>query len=252
MDDDLDEDAAETLRQLHERPPVDPDPEAQPPEVFWFWRCREALLELPDLVGHVRSLVVNSDGRGERGDVGAVIVRDGVTDDGTVQLLGLRAQSAPLRVSAVDDLDEVYAQLVSWVLYWAERLGETIPVPVAWANDREVQGFRAGTTVGAAMLLTQSMTLWLLAHHSRIRDDEQGERYCVDFTRAVWRFRARYPVKAGRLRAPVARVCRTCGEQEVRVSWFSEQDDGEVVVRCEHCGWTPDARDVARVLREVG
>lgn len=218
--------------------------------VLWFWRCREALVELPHLVGNVRSLVVDTDGRGERGDVGPVVVDDG--DGGQVQLLGLREESSPLRVSVADDVDEVYAELVNWASYWAERLGERAPAPAAWVNDREVQGFRAGTTSAGAVLLSQSLTLWLLSRHARIAADERAERYFIDFTRMVWRLRARYPVRAGRVRAAVPRVCPLCGEEEVRASWFSERDDAEVVIRCEHCGWMPGAREVARVLREVG
>lgn len=204
--------------------------------LFAAWRARGALQEAPEVVAHVRSLVVDADGRTEPGET-------------------LRIDSTPLRVTPTDAADEMYAQLVSWVLYWAERL--ELPAPataVAWSNMREVQGFRAGTTTQGAALLTRLQTMWLLTHHDAIVADEYGPQYIADITGAIWKLRNRYPMRdrGTRDQPSASRPCPLCKGDTVDVHWFSEEDQDLPVVLCSLCGWMPaNERQTLRVLREV-
>lgn len=222
--------------------------------LFAAWRARRALEEAPEVLAHVRSLVVDTDGRTEPGDAGgAVTVWD--ENEGEVALAGMRIDSSPLRVSAVDASDQLFAELVNWVTYWAERLGLPAPAAaVAWSSMREVQGFRAGTTTAGAALLTRLQTMWLLTHHDAISADEYGPQYIADVTAAIWRLRARYPMRerGGRDQPSVSRPCPLCKGDTVDVHWFSEEDQERPVVLCSLCGWMPaNERQTLRVLREV-
>lgn len=204
--------------------------------LFAAWRARQALNEAPEVLAHVRSLVMGSDGRVEPGEI-------------------LRIDSTPLRVTPTDAADELYAQLVNWVIYWAEVLEEQPPAAaVAWANMREVQGFRAGTTEEGALLLTRVQTMWLLLRHERIVEEPYGPQYVQDITSAIWRVKARFPTREPRPRAvPVMpRPCPICQGNTVEVYWFSEKDQAAPAVLCSLCGWMPKSeRDVARVLMAV-
>ena len=105
------------------------------------WRCQKALRAAPELAMHVRSLIVPGNGQGERGE-----------EDPRLR--------APLRLTPADAADHLFANLLLWVDYWCEELGEGMPVRASfvWSNFREVQGFRAGTSNEQASKLTRTLT----------------------------------------------------------------------------------------------
>lgn len=219
--------------------------------LFETWRARKALEQAPEIVAHVRSLI----GSGEAGDSGAVDVPSGLEDGKWVQLLGIREESSPLRVTAADAADALYAQLVEWVVYWADGLEGERPAStaVAWRSGRdgETLGFRAGTTVSGAALLTRLQTMWLLLKHDRIVASEYGPQYVRDVTSAIWALRARFPMEdSSRGGEPVV-VCQVCGLPELRVSWFHGEDRDLATVRCDYCGDEPAGLDRARREAEV-
>jgi hypothetical protein len=108
-------------------------------------------------------------------------------------------------VTATDASDELYAELVEWVVYWAGKLdGRRFPrtTAVAWRIRHggrvargEAYGFRAGTTVEGAALLTRLQTLWLLTRHDRIVAHPEGPGYVKFITETIWALRARFPMR---------------------------------------------------------
>ncbi len=186
------------------------------------WRCSRALREAPELTMHVRSLMVPGNGQGERGEEDP-------------------RERAPLRVTPTDVADHLFANLLLWVDYWAEELGEAVPVSasVAWSNYREVQGFRAGTSAEAAAALTARLTRCLESWSVGISRHAQGGVYHSEIVRLVGGVRGMFPLEARPERPVSPRACPTCGEYEVRADWWGV-DVGDVEVRCSHCGWRAD------------
>jgi len=179
-------------------------------------RARRALLDAPEIAMHVRSIATN--GKVERGET-------------------LPEWSAPMRITATDDLDEMYAQLVNWVIYWAETLEVQLPAStvVAWSNAKEVQGFRAGTTPDGAAMLVRLQTMWLLGKHEQIAVSDAGPDYLLDVSRFVFAINAKYPSKQPRPKQVSPRPCPVCSEPTVGAEWASE-DVLDVRIVCDHCG----------------
>lgn len=186
------------------------------------WRCTRALREAPELVMHVRSLIVPGNGQGERGEEDP-------------------RERAPLRVTPTDTADHMFANLLLWVDYWAEQLGQALPLPAAaaWSNFREVQGFRAGTTAEGAARLTGRVTRCLLDWSDGIARHTQGGVYHAEVVRLVGEVRGMFPLEVRPERPVSPRACPRCGEREVRADWWGV-DRGDVEVRCFHCGWRAD------------
>jgi hypothetical protein len=185
-------------------------------------RARRALGEASEIAMHVRGIAIN--GKVERGET-------------------LPEWSAPMRITAADDLDEMYAQIINWVIYWAETLEMQPPAStiVAWSNAKEVQGFRAGTTPEGAAMLVRLQTMWLLGRHEQIAGHAAGPDYLLDVSRFVFAINARYPSKEPRPKQVSPRPCPLCGEATVGAEWASE-DVLDVTVACEHCGHQIDAK----------
>jgi hypothetical protein len=179
-------------------------------------RAHRALLDAPEIAMHVRGIATN--GKVERGDT-------------------LPEWSAPMRITATDDLDEMYAQLVNWVIYWAETLEVQPPAStvVAWSNAKEVQGFRAGTTPDGAAMLVRLQTMWLLGKHEQITASDAGPAYLLDVSRFVFAVNAKYPSKQPRPKQVSPRPCPVCSEPTVGAEWASE-DVLDVRIVCDHCG----------------
>lgn len=195
------------------------------------WRCDRALKDAPELAMHVRSLIVPGNGQGERGEEDP-------------------RERAPLRVTPTDAADNLFANLLLWLDYWCEELGQGNPLPasVAWSNYREVQGFRAGTGVQAAGRLVGKVTGALLALGDGIARHGQGGVYQVEIVRLVGEVRAQFPVQERAKRPVSARACPRCGEFEVRADWWGV-DRGDVEVFCSLCGWRADVD--RRTYREL-
>lgn len=187
------------------------------------WRCMRALGEAAELAMHVRSLIVPGNGQGERGEEDP-------------------RERAPLRITPTDAADNLFANLLLWLDYWCEELGQAMPVSasVAWSNYREVQGFRAGTSVEDASRLVGYVTGALRSMAAGIAMHGQGGVYHLEIVRLVGEVRGQFPLEQRKQRAASARPCPTCGELEVRADWYGV-DDTDVEVKCGHCGWKSDA-----------
>lgn len=185
------------------------------------WRCSRALGEVAELAAHVRSLIVPGNGQGERGEEDP-------------------RERAPLRVTPTDAADHLFANLLLWLDYWCEQFDVVAPVSasVAWSNYREVQGYRAGTSVEDAARLAGKVARALLAQASSIRGHDQGPVYHSEIVRLVGEVRGRFPMEQRAPRPAVARACPRCGEREVRADWWGV-DVADVQVACGACGWSP-------------
>lgn len=190
------------------------------------WRLHRALGDAADLLAHVRSIAIS--GKVERGET-------------------LGEWSAPLRVSAVDDADEVYRLLVTWVIRLAREMHVAPPsvAVVAWslrdeglAVDERMLGFRAETTVEGAKLLVGIQTMWLLVHELSIERSVSAESYALyreQVLKGLWQLRVRYPMQQRRERSTEDRECPACGRWMVKASWFTD-DMRDAEVRCYGCG----------------
>jgi Zn ribbon nucleic-acid-binding protein len=187
------------------------------------WRLHRALGDAPDLLEYIRRVATS--GQGERGEV-------------------LREWSAPMRISAVDDIDDVYERIIYWVKTAAEdlRLAPAATTLVAWALAQgDVKGFRAEATPEGVALLTRLQTSWLLVHEEQVQTWALYGTFRDDVLDMLWSLRARYPMDARRERSTTDRVCPACGEQAVSASWWSESMR-DVDVSCAECGLVVEAK----------
>lgn len=186
------------------------------------WRCQRALGEVSELAMHVRSLIVPGNGQGERGEEDP-------------------RERAPLRVTPTDAADHLFANLLLWLDYWCEQFEVIAPVSssVAWSNYREVQGFRAGTSVEDAGRLAGKVAAALLALEPSIATHGQGSVYHGEIVRLVGEVRGRFPMEQRKPRPAAPRACPTCKRFEVRADWWGV-DVTDVEVKCGHCGWRPE------------
>lgn len=180
------------------------------------WRAQAALRDAPALMMHMRELIPTP----ERGETDPHLW-------------------SPMRLNPTDDSDAFYAGIINWVTAWAEYLHEAPPATpaVAWSNDREAQGFRAGTTPEGALLLTRRQTGWLLAHDVQIERHDYAGTFHTDVVESIGALRGRYPLAPGRPRPVSLRPCPLCGEHQVGADWMGYELT-YVEIRCEHCGWT--------------
>lgn len=191
------------------------------------WRLHRALVEAPDLLAHVRSIAIG--GRSERGET-------------------LGEWTAPMRITAADDVDDVYGQLIDWVVWAAEelKLSPASVSVVAWSIDEKVHGFRAETTIEAARLLTSINTGWMLTHEAQLEGWANYMAFRDDVLQLLWSLRAKYPMQKGREKVTTGRECPACGEHSVSASWWSEEMR-EVDVSCAACGYQLEADVKVRI-----
>jgi hypothetical protein len=185
------------------------------------WRARKALEQAPELMEFVRSIAVG--GQSERGET-------------------LPEWTAPMRITAAEESDSVYAQLIDWVSFWAEVLDSPPPAVhlSAWRAREEVQGFRPGTTSNGAHILTRLLTMWLLQRSERIAEHPTAQAYQDDVCGLIWSLRAKYPTAPRPEKLVNPRPCPKCGELGVQAGWGSE-NELDVTVECMICGSVVEA-----------
>ncbi|AYG02388.1 hypothetical protein [Gryllotalpicola protaetiae] len=217
------------------RDPVDVDAiqtEEQASEERLWWITRSALHQAPELILHVRSLAIS--GRTERGEV-------------------LPAWSAPMKLQAMQDADEMFGAVHTWAVYYADLWGEAPPLerwrPYRREGDQVVLGFGAGVTAERARTLLSDYSIWLGVRLDRIRRDEQfGHTFAADATTLFDGLNARYPRAPRPERQQRPRPCPVCGEVEVTAVWRGAD---QLLVRCGLCGWQPDPKPLARLMQWV-
>ena len=199
-----------------------------PELVLWLHRTRTALSQAPELVAHMRSLMLPSDGRTERGVEQPI-------------------QRTPLLTGVVDDADTVYVSLLEWARYWFLEFRETrapfararavtdLDSPVS-APEVKVLGFHSGTTPEGARFLTGSVAGWLSGRLERIAESGPSRVFFEDVVSSVWGLRARHGLTRFRERPVTPRRCPDCGEAAVGAVWTSDKVT-DVIVGCQMCGW---------------
>jgi Zn ribbon nucleic-acid-binding protein len=213
------------------------------------WRTERALNDAPALFEHARGIASPEVG----GTLDGVTVVPEAASSFSEAGADWREVSAPLRITAVDDVDERYVRLIEWVEFWAETLGIEPPAVhvTAWRNLKAgLQGFKASTTPMGARMLVSLLTSWLLIHGEQIGEHESAGAYREDVTEFLFELRQRYPMRARRERPPAGRVCPACGLENVFVDW-ADDEQSRARVACDECGWEAPQREVARMLRRV-
>lgn len=180
-------------------------------------RVQMALQHLPEALAYVRSIATN--GQVERGET-------------------LPEWSAPMRIKAADDSDEVYANLINWVVYFAEDLKLATPstAAVAWRNFKDTQGFRAGTSPEGALFLTKLQTMWLLVHFEQILAHPYSDNFRKNILELEGALRGAYPRTPGKPKQTHSRPCPVCKVAAVAADWFSS-DPLDVRFVCTSCGY---------------
>lgn len=216
--------------------------------------ARRRLEDLPELVAHIRTLVVPTLG-------GA--------GDGMPRAAS-KEPPLPMRADAADDADAIWRQLCEWVDYWSGVFDVKPPAAAtaAWRNeDGDLLGFRPHLTPPGAGALTKYLVDWLLVRHEAIASKPSGELYYddvadlqqVDHERetrsSIW---GKYPRAARRQRPVLPRPCPVCDHYAFGAEWPAGGRPEDVVLRCEVCGHQDDtplatsrsARQVIVELRE--
>lgn len=201
----------------------------------WLRRYEWHLDQIPPLVEAMRLAVY---------PLGAMVydrVRVDVSRDGS---------PLPLREGAVDDADDLWAELVQYTANVVDLLGVPWRSPLrrSWRSRGDVAGMRADADPLSARREAMEIVGWLVdAAPTVVGFAELAESEESLFAR-IRGARARYTVATVRRAAP--RLCGVCGERAVRVSWVDGLDGSPKpiqVVACSLCGAGP-----ATKLPEVG
>ena len=201
-------------------------------------RTRTALSQAPELVAHLRAVMLPSDGRTEAG-------------------VDQRIQRSPLLTSVADDADGVYGKLLEWCQVFVDKFRGDGPLARVWAvTDGDspasaptvkVLGFHAGTTTEGARFLTGRAAGWLDSRLDRISELGVAKEFFEDVVSTVWGLRARHGLTRFRERPVTPRRCPDCGEAAVGAIWTSERVT-DVIVACVNCGWFLPAPTPAQVV----
>lgn len=178
-------------------------------------RTRKHLEQAPDLVAHMLTLVVPGGGGG--GD----------------KVSGTRDVGLPLNAQALEDANNLYAQLVNWAISHARALGVKPPsIALAWARkDADCDGFPSWATIGDAAQLTYDITDWLVMGADKITGTTSANLYFDDIQTMVSPLYGRYRWSQTR-RVTSAETCPVCDKQTVIVDF----DSDPVSVACTYCG----------------
>ncbi|WP_382307321.1 hypothetical protein [Herbiconiux sp. UC225_62] len=186
-----------------------------------FGRAQSDMLQTPQLIAHIRSLVVPSmeSARGPR-------------------VSGTRDAPIPLRPEPVEDADELYAQVVNWVISFARQLGIMPPpsvLPVLTAEQDAVRLPVYGWNPEAAEWLLRDAAVWYELHETRIVTTLPPltvKAWCEDIGSIVRHYRSKYPQAERAKRKPERRPCEVCQSVAVVVEFFPTGWH----VACTHCG----------------
>lgn len=196
------------------------------------FRLRRALEDAPAQFQFVQSIAVG--GQGEKGET-------------------LREWSAPMRITAADDVDAAFKPLIEYAMFFAEKLNLPISAltAAAWSVRREVRGFRAGTTPEGAWAIVQVQTMLLLVHWERIAETVYFDNYAKRMSEILWELRSHYPMNDRKPRDVFPRACWICGEYAVGAEW-GDGDAADVTVSCEHCGDVLPSSSFRQIVASLG
>lgn len=186
-----------------------------------YGRARHNLQQAPQLLAHIRSQVVPSmeSARGPR-------------------VSGSREAPIPLRPDPVDDADDLYAQLVNWIVSFARQTGVRPPASAVAFLNLDADAVRLPSWArdqASAYTLADDLVRWYEQHETTIVSKLPPltvKAWCEDIGTIVGAFRSRYPQADRKPRQAKARECPTCGEHAMHAEFYA----AGVQVECAHCG----------------
>jgi hypothetical protein len=148
----------------------------------------------------------------------------------------------PLQAQALEDANDLYVQLMSWMISHARSNGLRPPVlALGYARlDQDAQGLPSWSTPATARDYVQSLVDWYGKHELVIAGGPPAsvQAWVDDLGEMLRTLNGRYPQAPRRTQPAAPRPCDVCEQREVRATWH-----GDIVeVRCSACGWSvPDA-----------
>lgn len=181
-----------------------------------FNRLAWRLAEVPELVSHVRSMLIPG-GSGNEAPVS-----------------GSREIPVPLDLDALEGADSLWAQIANWGTYWARVLGVRPPdvLQAALSADREVEGLAVADSSSDAWRSADEVVRWLRGFLESIAYLGAVAEFHDDVVDLVSGVKRRWPMDAPRVLEARPRLCEVCLARRVLVSWESELP----VIRCGACG----------------
>jgi hypothetical protein len=181
------------------------------------FRTRRHLEQTPDLVAHMLSLVAPQAG----------------TTKYAPRVSGSKDPGLPLNARALEDANNLYAQLVNWAISHAHTLEVKPPsISLAWARKQvDCDGFPSWATVSDAAELTFDIADWLVMGGEKISHTPSAEVYFDDVHDIVNPLYGRY--QWAQTRQVVSAVtCPVCDNRTVIVDFDAEP----LSVACTFCG----------------
>ena len=196
-----------------------------------FYRMQHALRAIPDLMANMRSAVTPA---------GNFELTERVQSSGD-------GPPAPLRVSALDSSDALFAKLATIIDEVAEKLNVPKPSLRVWMGASEVQGSRPASAF-AARGQAEAVTGWLsdrleaiaaLPFAAAIHDDLTVGH---DDSPGVYKLLGQYGSEERKPRPSQKRECPLCGKREVFLAHPSIFNDDPMIL-CGLCGWLADLEE---------
>lgn len=196
-------------------------------------RTKRHLQAAPDMVAHILTLV-----------------KPGIGGQGGDKVSGTRETPLPLNAQALEDANNLYAQLVNWAISHARALGVLPPsVALGWhRRDEDCDGFPSWAKISDAAALTNDIADWLVMGADKIEDLPAAGDYHEDIQTIFGPMLGRYQ-RAPRRRTTSAETCDVCGRVTVVVNFT---DDGtDATVACTYCGHVIPPTAYERYLAKV-
>jgi hypothetical protein len=186
-----------------------------------YGRARNNLHQAPQLLAHIRGQVVPAmeSARGPR-------------------VSGTKDAPIPLRADPLHDADDLYAQIVNWVVSFARETGTRPPAAAVAFLRQQADAVRLPSWArdgASAYTLAEDLVRWYEQHELTIVTALHPltvRSWCDDIGAIIGAYRSRYPQAEKRPRQAAARECPVCGEHTVRAEFYA----AGVQVECSHCG----------------
>lgn len=197
-----------------------------------FYRLKSALNLIPDLITNMRAQIVPP---------GVTQLSERISGNGD-------GSPAPLRLSALDASDALFAKLVSWTEVISDALKTPQPSIAVWINFKEIQGMRGPITLTETHELCSQLTDWFHVRLEEITslniatDIHDDICYGWEDSPGVFANSAKYGIKRPPLRKADKRECPNCGKHEVFVRW-PDKFENDLQVLCPECYWVAKPQD---------
>ena len=207
-----------------------------------FMRMQHALRLIPELMVNMRAAVAPSQ---------SFELTERVQSSGD-------GPPAPLRISALDASDALFAKLATIIDEVAEKLNIPSPSIRKWMGPVEVQGLRP-VSAFAARGQAEALTGWLLNRLDAIAGLPTAGFIHDDLTMGhddspgVYKLTGQYGSEERKPKPSQKRECPVCGQFEVFVAHPSIFNNDPMIL-CGLCGWLADLekyKGAAEMFREA-